>query len=137
MSMEPGRAWVETELNVSRATLARLDAFAAYLAAENEDQNLVLRATLSEVWTRHIWDSAQLLKLAENPRPWIDLGTGAGFPGLVVAALTDAQVTMVEARPRRVDSRRRAAELLMQPASTEIVCAKVERVTPRRYDVIS
>jgi len=137
MNGDLGRAWVQEHCNVPRETLERLDAFIDLLAAENEIQNLVSKATLAQVWTRHIWDSAQLLRFAGDPRSWIDLGTGAGFPGLIIAALSKARVTMVEARPRRVDFLRRAADVLRLPASTEILCAKVEKVPARKFDVIS
>ena len=66
----------------------RLDRFVAFLSVENDRQNLVSRASLAEVWRRHIADSAQILRYVprETP-PWLDLGTGAGVPGVVVAVL--------------------------------------------------
>ncbi|QPQ54533.1 16S rRNA (guanine(527)-N(7))-methyltransferase RsmG [Allosphingosinicella flava] len=132
-----GRAWVERHCNVSRETLERMEAFVALLRSENEVQNLISRATLDSIWERHIWDSAQLLRFAPDAKSWIDLGTGAGFPGLIIAALSQAKVTMVETRPKRVDFLRRAADTLALSGKTQILCAKVERVPPRRYDVIS
>ena len=135
--MDAGREHLMKLCDVSRETLQRLDAFAAFLIAANEDQNLISKGTIPSLWTRHILDSAQLLPLAESPKTWLDMGTGAGFPGLIVAALSGAQVTMVEARPLRVDFLRKAAEILDLPASTEIICAKVERAPRRDFDVIS
>ncbi len=80
---------------------------------ENERQNLVSRASLDQLWLRHIADSAQLLRFAPSPEAsWVDLGTGAGFPGLIVAALHQGPVTLVEERRLRVDFLRRAAESL-------------------------
>jgi 16S rRNA (guanine527-N7)-methyltransferase len=86
-------------LTPSRATGERL---IAMLVEENARQNLVSAASLGEVWRRHIVDSAQLV--AHVPREtsgaWLDLGTGAGFPGLVVAALRpDMTVRMVDRVP--------------------------------------
>jgi 16S rRNA (guanine527-N7)-methyltransferase len=137
MSDAVARQWMDEHLHVPRETWQRLDAFVALLREENEVQNLVSAATLDQVWSRHIWDSAQLLRFAPDAKSWIDLGTGAGFPGLIVAALSNAAVTMIEARPRRVDFLKRAADVLGLPSCTHIVCSKVERVAAARFDVIS
>lgn len=129
------RAWVERECDVPRETMARLDAFAALLREENARQNLVSRASLDQLWRRHIADSAQLLAFASPDGSWIDLGTGAGFPGLIVAVLRAMPVTLVEERKLRVDFLRRATEML--GITTEIVAARAERVPPRPFGVIS
>lgn len=90
---------------------ARLDRLAALLRAENREQNLVAKASESILWLRHFADSAQLL--AHVPRgtgPWLDLGTGAGFPGLVAAALRpEMPCVLVESRRRRAEWLERAA----------------------------
>lgn len=137
MTEEEAKNWLIQHLNVSRETLERLYAFIALLREENAVQNLVARSTLEMVWARHILDSAQLIPLAPDARSWIDLGTGAGFPGLILAALSSAQVTMVEARPKRVAFLEKAAAVLALPSGTEILCAKVEAVPARRCDAIS
>jgi len=130
------RAWVERELDVPRGTMARLDAFADLLRAENERQNLVSRSSLTQLWVRHIADSAQLLRFAPSPAAsWVDLGTGAGFPGLIVALLHSGPVTLVEERRLRVDFLASAAESL--GLDVEIVAGKAERVASRPFDVIS
>ena len=130
------RAWVEREFDVPRETMARLDAFIDLLRQENERQNLVSRASLEQVWLRHIADSAQLLRFAPSKdASWVDLGTGAGFPGLIVAVLHNGPVTLVEERRLRVDFLHRAAESL--GAAVEILAARAERLPPRRFDVIS
>ena len=71
--------------------------------AENSHQNLISAATIHHIWARHIVDSAQLLSLhpRDGDRSWLDLGTGAGFPGMVAAILNDAEVTLVEERRLR------------------------------------
>ena len=95
------------------AGFQRLERFAALLRAENERQNLVSAASLESVWQRHFADSLQLLDHvsrgteglpeAETGR-WLDLGTGAGFPGLALAiARSDVTIVLVESRKRRVD----------------------------------
>lgn len=137
MTEAAAKEWIAEHCDVPRETWTRLDAFISLLTSENEVQNLVSRATLADVWTRHILDSAQLLRFSGGARTWLDLGTGAGFPGLIIAALAGARVTMIESRPKRVDFLRRAAEVLALPPETEIICARVERVAPRAYDVIS
>ena len=125
-------------LDVPRETFERLDSFVALLRAENARQNLVSAASLEQVWSRHILDSAQLLRLAPaGAEKWIDLGTGAGFPGLVIATLFPGTVTLVEARKLRVDFLHRAAEVLGVAERTEIVCARVEAVPAQPFDVIS
>jgi 16S rRNA (guanine527-N7)-methyltransferase len=123
-------------LDVSHETLGRLEAFVTLLKEENEIQNLVSRGSLSRVWERHILDSAQLLRLAP-PGAWIDLGTGAGFPGVIVAALRADATTLVEARKLRADFLERAVRVLGAADRTTICCAKVETVPTRRYAVIS
>jgi 16S rRNA (guanine527-N7)-methyltransferase len=135
MTEDEARAWVERSCNVSRETMAKLDAFADLLRAENERQNLVSRGTLDQLWLRHIADSAQLLRFASSGSSWVDLGTGAGFPGLIVAALHDGPVTLIEERRLRIEFLRRAAELM--DLRIDILHAKVERVPPRPFDVIS
>jgi 16S rRNA (guanine527-N7)-methyltransferase len=125
-------------LNVPRETLERLDAFVAYLAAENENQNLVARGSLGTVWSRHVYDSAQLLRFVpEDAATWLDLGTGAGFPGLVAAALHPAHFTLVEARRLRVEFLVRSAELLGIMERAEVLLSKIEAVPARPFAVIS
>lgn len=88
----------------------RCELLLARLVEENTRQNLVAAATLPIAWQRHIADSAQLLShvpretLAGEPGPWLDLGSGAGFPGLVVAILRPAdEVVLVESRRKRIE----------------------------------
>jgi len=102
------------------AGMARLDTFAALVLEENQQQNLIAKATEPHIWQRHIADSAQLLEnvsretLGPNARgPWLDLGSGPGFPGLVIAALCpNMPVVLVESRARRVDFLNRAIQAL-------------------------
>jgi len=105
------------------AGMARLDTFAALVLDENQRQNLIARATEPHIWQRHIADSAQLLEnvsretLGPDARgPWLDLGSGPGFPGLVIAALCPRMpVVLVESRARRVEFLNRAIEALGLP----------------------
>jgi 16S rRNA (guanine527-N7)-methyltransferase len=125
-------------LDVPRETMGRLEGFARLLAEENERQNLVSSGSLEHLWSRHVYDSAQLVRFAPaDAREWLDLGSGAGFPGLIVALLHPARVTLVEARKLRADFLRRAAEALGVTDKVAIVGARVEAVPPRVFDVIS
>ena len=77
--------------NVSRETLARLEAYVTLLIEWNARQNMVSKASLADVWQRHVWDSAQLAPLVPEPaKTLVDLGSGAGFPALVLAAMRPA-----------------------------------------------
>ena len=138
MDERAARAWVEREFDVPRETMRRLDAFVGLLAEENGHQNLVSGPSLAAVWSRHIADSAQLLRWAPpSPGKWLDLGSGAGFPGLVVAALYAGAVTLVEERKLRVDFLRKAVARLEIAGRAEVVASRVERFPPRPFDVIS
>jgi len=111
------------------AGIERLEKLAVLLADENERQNLVSAASLASVWQRHFADSLQLLDhVPRGTSPWLDLGTGAGFPGLALAAASpDASFILVESRKRRVDWLNRAAtELGLQNCRVE--GARVENV---------
>ncbi|MCC6306139.1 MAG: 16S rRNA (guanine(527)-N(7))-methyltransferase RsmG, partial [Rhodobacteraceae bacterium] len=103
--------------------------------------NLVARGTLAEVWWRHVADSAQLLALAPAPaRLWADLGSGAGFPGLVVAILAaesrpDLQVTLVEGDGRKAAFL--ATALRTGGVAAGLHAARAETVPPLGADVVS
>lgn len=85
--------------DVPRETFQTIEAYVALLVAANADQNLVAASTISNIWERHILDSAQLVAHAPATN-WIDIGSGAGLPGIVTAILTGQQTTLVE--PRRL-----------------------------------
>jgi 16S rRNA (guanine527-N7)-methyltransferase len=122
---------------VSRETAARLDHFAALLKEENERQNLVARSTLNHLWERHIADSAQLVRF--EPRPgasWVDIGAGAGLPGVVIACLTDGPVTLVEPRRLRAEFLRSAVAQLGLADRVSVVGCKAQ-TTSGTFDVIT
>lgn len=103
-------------LGVSRETLARFQAYADLLVKWNRAINLVGPATLQDIWRRHFLDSAQLSRyLPEPPAPQdrviLDIGAGAGFPGLVLALLGCGQVHLVEADQRKAQFLREAARV--------------------------
>lgn len=132
-------AWLEQLPEWNAEAAERLGLLARMLSAENALQNLVSAASLSEVWRRHIADSAQLL--AQVPRetaaPWLDLGTGAGFPGLVIAALRpECEVVMVESRARRIEWLE-GARIALGLDRAKIFGARLELVPTRQFRVIS
>ena len=119
--------------------IERLDRLAALLAEENQRQNLVAAASLPMVWQRHLADSAQLLPHVPRARssPWLDLGTGAGFPGLVIAALRpECEVIMVESRARRVEWLERA-RIALGLEHARVVGSRLEQMETVPVQVIS
>lgn len=136
MDETSAKVWLVDTLNVPRETLERLEAFVALLRQENSRQNLVSTQSLEHVWARHIVDSAQLSVLGKAGE-WTDLGTGAGFPGLIVALLRDDPVTLVEERRLRADFLTRAVEALGLEQHTIVICGKVERIRARPADNIT
>jgi 16S rRNA (guanine527-N7)-methyltransferase len=106
---------------VSRETVALLDRFVELLLATQSHTNLIGPATVAAVWTRHIADSLQLLDLAPAALTWLDIGSGGGFPGLVLAcALADrpnAVVHLVESQGKKAAFLRQVVEALALPAT--------------------
>ena len=125
------------------ATPAQMAALAAYrdlLADWNERMNLIGPATLPDFWSRHAWDSAQLLRLAPDAQRWADLGTGAGLPGVVLAILCKESpgfhVDLVESMAKRCRFLEEVVHSLGLPATirhgrAEDLKLKVEVVTAR------
>lgn len=125
--------------------MERLERFADLLLAENQQQNLISKASQDALWLRHLADSAQLLRFVPRETregdaggdPWLDLGTGAGFPGLVIAAMRpDMPVALVESRVRRVEFLQRCTEELDLTYCT-VFGDRLERLEPFRAAVIS
>lgn len=127
---------------VSRETERRLDRFVALLLAWQAKTNLVAASTIPQLWTRHIADSLQLLALAPEARAFVDLGSGAGFPGLVLAcALAEtaaATVHLVESNARKAAFLREAARLLAIPVVVH--CVRIEEFIardPPAFDIVT
>jgi 16S rRNA (guanine527-N7)-methyltransferase len=120
---------------VSRETFDKIERYVAILREESLRQNLVSSATLEEVWDRHILDSAQLVR--QEPAvgaSWIDIGSGAGLPGIVIACLVAGPVTLVEPRRLRAEFLHKAVESLN--LSARVLCTKAQRVEGS-FDVIT
>lgn len=129
-------------LNVSRETFNRLTLLQSMLEKWNPAINLVAKSTLPDAWTRHIVDSAQLMTLAPaSVLHWADLGSGGGFPGLVVAALSaerDSQrrITLVESDQRKSTFLRQAARELGL-TNVSVLSDRIEKLAPLHADVLS
>jgi len=126
---------------VSRETLGRLSAYERLIAQWNPAINLVSRSSLADFWGRHALDSAQLLRLAPpDVRTWLDLGSGGGFPGLVVAILAaeqrpDLRVTLVESDQRKAAFLRTVAR--ETGTAVTVIAERAELVPPAGADVVS
>jgi 16S rRNA (guanine527-N7)-methyltransferase len=136
MIEEEVQGWL-VDHDVSRETIASLERFATFLLLEAESQNLIAASTKPHIWSRHILDSAQLLGFAPDPQHWLDIGTGAGFPGLVIAAISECEVTLVEQRPLRADFLRCGTEVLGIAHRCHVICSRVEQLPVSAFDVIS
>ncbi len=123
--------------NVSRETVERLEIYEALLRQWQKGTNLVAPKTLDQVWHRHFADSAQLLNLAPDSAKWLDLGSGAGFPGLVIAICAanreDSHVHIVESNARKCAF---CQEVVRETGSSvEIHCARIESLgRTNRFD---
>ena len=137
-SEDDARGWIGAAFSPSAGQWERLERFGALLVAESANQNLIAASTIPTLWVRHIADSAQLLALdtRDGDGLWLDLGSGAGLPGLIVAILSERPVALVESRKRRCDFLRAvAADLGL--AHVEVIEAPLERIAARPAATIS
>ena len=140
MTEAEAQAWLQSHFDVSRETAEKIGVFIAYLLREAASQNLISASTLGQIWSRHIVDSAQLLKLMPSQMAdgeWLDLGSGAGFPGIIIALLSDFKVTLVESRNRRIDYLQRAVAMLDLEDRVVVAGMPLERLKTAPYSVIS
>ncbi len=129
-------------LPVSRETLARLSTFVALLAVRNEQVNLVSPASLGDVWRRHVLDSAQVYPLIpKGARKLCDIGSGGGFPGLVLAAMAaeagHIHVTLIESIGKKCGFLRDAAAAMGIGPKVTIIQGRAEDQPPARFDVMT
>ena len=122
--------------DVSRETAARLEAYGALLEKWNRSINLVSRAGMADLWRRHMLDSAQILDLIPaGSKRLVDLGSGAGFPGLVLAILGVEGVELIESDGRKCAFLAEAARLA--GVSVIIHNQRIEEMAPSPADVIT
>ncbi len=130
---------------VSRETVARLEIYAGLLARWQKAVNLVAPSTLDTVWDRHFADSAQLVALVPGARRWLDLGSGAGFLGLVVAIIgqerTLSKTTLIESDVRKCAFLRDVVRTLDLGNAVDIITERIENPANRAkvgaVDVVS
>lgn len=121
--------------SVSRETFDRLERYVRLLIGENQRQNLVSSSSLERTWDRHILDSAQLVRFEPAPgASWVDIGSGAGLPGIVIACLVDGPVTLIEPRRLRAEFLHKVSESL--DLNVVVLCARAERAAGT-FDVIT
>lgn len=127
--------------NVSRETTELLNEYVAMLQKWNPAINLVSKASITDVWTRHISDSAQVFNLTKgSARKWVDLGSGGGLPGVVVAILSktvnpSGKVVLVEADKRKGAFLRHVS--LNLGLDYDVITERIENIAPLRGQVIS
>lgn len=131
-----------TGLDVSRETLDNLQAYVDMLLKWNARINLIAPTTESEIWRRHIVDSAQLFTLSpKNFQHWVDLGSGGGLPGMVLAIIGKHHAP--EAHFTLIESDQRKAAFLLSAARTlglghiKILTERIEAAAPQNGDVVS
>ncbi|WP_333712173.1 16S rRNA (guanine(527)-N(7))-methyltransferase RsmG [Yoonia sp.] len=121
--------------------MARLEAFASLMAKWTPKINLIAKGTLGDIWDRHIVDSAQIYRHApEDFATWADIGSGGGFPGIVVAAIAkekhpDARFVLIESDQRKCAFLRTAARAL--DMSVDVIASRIEEAPPQAADVVS
>lgn len=121
--------------SVSRETIEKLKAYEALLREETQRQNLIAASTVERLWQRHILDSAQLVRFVpRGDGRWVDIGAGAGLPGIVVACLVDGPVTLVEPRRLRAEFLHKVATALRINA---FVAQKPVQSMAGSFDVIT
>ncbi len=127
--------------DVSRETMDRLERYAALLRKWNKSINLVSKASIDDLWSRHILDSAQVFRLAQHPvAHWVDLGSGGGFPGLVAAILgkdmnSPVKTTLVESDARKSAFLRTV--IRETGAEAEVINDRIEKLSGLDATVLS
>ncbi|KQI73578.1 16S rRNA methyltransferase [Loktanella sp. 5RATIMAR09] len=128
-------------VNVSRETMSDLEAFATLTAKWTAKINLIARGTVDSIWDRHIADSVQLYKFApQNFEKWVDIGSGGGFPGIVMAIVAkekhpQAQFVLIESDQRKATFLRTAARELNLPV--QVIAERIETAPVQNADVVS
>ena len=121
--------------DVSRETFEKLEAYVGLLREGARRQNLISASTLDQIWERHIFDSAQLLRFEPHAgASWADVGSGAGLPGVVIACVVEGPVMLIEPRRLRAEFLHKCCEALRINAS--VFAGKAERAEGR-FDVIT
>lgn len=140
MNEAEAQAWLRENFDISKTQWLQLEQFLAILREEMAHQNLISKTSAEQVWARHVVDSAQLL--LHVPREthggiWLDLGTGAGFPGIIIAILGGFEVHMVESRARRIAFLQHVVDMLDIGRKAIVQGSRLEVMEGFPVDVIS
>ena len=130
MTEDEARTWVLERFGP--VATERVAAFVAMVVEEAAHQNLIAPSTIPTIWERHVVDSLQLVALAgpaTDAMRWLDIGTGGGFPGMVVALVRNGPVDLVEPRRRRADFLQLCVARLGLGEQVRVHPTKVESVT--------
>lgn len=133
------KAWIAEALIVPRDKMVHLEQFANMLIEENQQQNLIARSTIEHLWSRHIADSAQLARYlpAATESTIMDLGTGSGLPGLVLAIMGSQNYLLVESRRRRCAFLVSVIETLQLSDRVEVLYADLRKIDPSPVSAIT
>lgn len=126
MTEDEAKAWIDTRYGA--AAVDRIEALLGHVRVEAIRQNLVAPSTLDTIWNRHVVDSAQLLDHAPVDGRWLDIGSGAGFPGMVLALLGTHHVSLVEPRRRRATFLSDVVAALELQSQVTVYCSRIENV---------
>ncbi len=133
-----GREAFARDFDVPRETLALFDIYATLLGEWQAKMNLVGSSTLPHIWERHFTDSAQLLPIVGLGRSWLDIGAGAGFPGVVIAMLDPtARVTLVESIAKKCRFLAEVISSLGLEARVKIENRRIETLPLQKFDTIT
>lgn len=127
MTEKDARRWISDRFGAE--AIERLEHFTGLMLQENHRQNLVSPASIDQVWTRHVLDSAQIVPLAPAEGGWLDVGTGGGFPGMVVGILRPQPTLLVEPRKRRAAFLEQCVAALGLGKQVSVAAKKVEQVS--------
>ena len=128
-------------IDVSRETIDRLNQLESIVLKWNPNINLIAKSTVDNIWVRHILDSAQLFQYAQpNVSTWLDIGSGGGFPGIVMAAMSvglsyKTDFTFVESDQRKAAFLRAAVREL--DLKVTILAERIEEISPQNAEVIT
>ena len=130
MTEDDAKAWIAERFGAEATD--RLAAFLDMVVAEAPHQNLIAPSTIPTIWDRHVVDSLQLVALAganTGAKRWLDIGTGGGFPGMVVALVREGPIDLVEPRRRRADFLQLCVARLGLGGQVSVHASKVENAT--------
>ena len=130
----------EIGVSVSRETFQHLETFGELTAKWTAKINLIAKSTVPDIWNRHIIDSAQVFQYADNPKHWVDIGSGGGFPGIVTAIIAkelspDTKFTLIESDARKCTFLRTAIREL--GLNAYVVPQRIEKAAPQGADIVS